>query len=271
MKLVTLACLTLVLCALNGCAAVNGLKPDPRDPFERTNRATFRVNDSLDRYVARPAASAYRKVVPKFAQTGVSNFMSNIGYPTVFINDFLQAKFRDGFSDVGRFLMNSTFGLGGLFDPASDAGLELHDEDFGQTLGKWGVPPGPYLMLPLIGPSSARDSFGLLLDQASDPRQYIGSTRAKIGLQLVHQLDKRSHLLDADAVLDRAADKYTIVRSAYLQRRLYRVKDGNVPDESPSDLEDPDPGADSQPAGSEPAPAVRLPAPAAAAESTPPR
>lgn len=238
------AAVALITVATSGCASVAGLKPDPRDPFERTNRAIFRVNDALDRGVARPAAMVYHRLTPQFVQTGVSNFMSNIGYPTVIINDILQGKFRDGLSDLGRFAMNTSFGLGGLFDPATSAGLEVHDEEFGQTLGKWGVPIGPYLMLPVLGPSSIRDSFGLALDTATDPRQYLRNTKVKWGLQGLRLLDRRTQLLGTDAVLERAADKYTFIRSAYLQHREYQMKDGKEPDQSPSDLDDPDPGAD---------------------------
>lgn len=229
---------------LTGCAAVPNLKPDPRDPFERSNRATFRFNEAMDRAIAKPVAKAYRKVTPQFAQTGVSNFMTNAGYPGVIINDFLQAKFHDGVADFGRFLMNTTFGIGGLFDPATRAGFDLHDEDFGQTLGKWGVKSGPYVMLPFLGPSTTRDTFGLVFDEAMDPREYISNTTLKWGIEALRQVDRRARLLDADAVLERASDKYVLVRSAYLQRREYQVLDGNVPDPQPDDIEDPDPGAD---------------------------
>ncbi len=236
--------LTALCLLLGGCAAASSIKPDLRDPFERSNRATFRFNDALDRAIAKPVTKVYRKVTPQFAQTGVSNFMTNVSYPTVILNDFLQAKFRDGFSDFGRLLMNSTVGVGGLFDPATRAGLDLHDEDFGQTLGRWGVKSGPYLVLPLIGPSTSRDTFGMVFDEASDPRMYIDNQALKWSLQALRQVDRRSKLMDADAVLDRAADKYVLVRSAYLQRREYQVKDGNVPDQVPEDMDDPDPGAD---------------------------
>ena len=244
MKSICRVAAALMLLALTGCATLDNVKPDSRDPFERANRATFRINDALDRGIAKPAAKAYHAITPHFAQTGVSNFFANLEYPTVILNDFLQAKFRDGFSDLGRFAMNTTVGLGGLFDPASSAGLDVHDEDFGQTLGKWGVPSGPYLVLPFLGPSSVRDGIGRGADQFSDPRQYVKNTRVKWSLEALGLLDKRTQLLGADAVLARAADRYAFVRSAYLQRREYLLKDGKVPDQSPSELEDPDPGAD---------------------------
>ena len=241
------------LCVLLGGCAAAPAKLDLRDPFERTNRATFRFNDALDRAVARPVTKVYRKVTPHFARTGVSNFMANAGYTTVILNDFLQAKFADGVADLGRLLLNSTLGLGGLLDPATAAGLEAHDEDFGQTLGKWGMKSGPYLVLPILGPSTIRDTFGLIPDEFADPRQYIKDPYVKWGLQLLRQVDRRSRLMDADAVLDRAADKYVLVRSAYLQRRAYQVLDGDMPDQLPEDMDDPDPGADSpQPAAVQP-------------------
>jgi phospholipid-binding lipoprotein MlaA len=249
-RLPALAALSLL--ALAGCATVKGDKLDRRDPYETANRATFRFNDALDRGIAKPVAKAYHNVTPQFAQRGVSNFMANAGYPTVIVNDFLQAKFRDGFADLGRLLLNSSFGLGGLLDPATAAGLESHDEDFGQTLGKWGVSSGAYLVLPLLGPSTMRDGFGMIADAATDPRQYINDSTIKWSLQALRQVDRRMRLLDADAVLERAADKYVLVRSAYLQRREYQVKDGNIPDQQPEDMEDPDPGADTPPQPADP-------------------
>ena len=155
--------LALVALSFAGCATLPG-KPDPRDPFERFNRSSFAFNDALDRAVAKPVAKAYKKVTPRVVRTGVSNFVSNLGTITTVVNDVLQGKMKQAGHDSGRFLLNSTLGLGGLFDPASAAGLERNNEDFGQTLGKWGVKSGPYLMLPLLGPSTVRDTVARLPD-----------------------------------------------------------------------------------------------------------
>lgn len=217
--------------ALCGCATHSSVRPDPRDPLERVNRATFAFNEALDRTVAKPVARGYRRVTPDLVERGVSNFFSNATYPTVLANNLLQGKFVDALSDTGRLLLNTTLGLGGLLDPASDIGLARNDEDFGQTLGRWGLRSGAYLMLPVLGPYTLRDGFGALVDEFTEPRQYLEDDSTRWGLWAGKQLDKRARLLDADAVLDRAGDKYVLVRSAYLQRREYLVRDGDVPEE----------------------------------------
>jgi phospholipid-binding lipoprotein MlaA len=148
----------LTLC---GCASLPpGSKRDPRDPWERMNRATYKFNDGLDRAIARPVAKAYVKVTPRFVQTGVSNFFDNVAYPITIVNDLLQGKIKQTCQDTGRLVVNTTIGIGGLFDPASKMGFDKNDEDFGQTLGKWGVHPGPYLVIPFFGFSDVRDGIG---------------------------------------------------------------------------------------------------------------
>jgi phospholipid-binding lipoprotein MlaA len=222
----------LIACAVfAGCAAPAGRKPDPRDPLERVNRATFAFNEALDRTIAKPAARAYTRAVPRVARKGVGNFFSNLEMPGVALNDLLQGKLRPAAHDLGRFLLNSTLGLAGLFDPATPAGLDRNDEDFGQTLGKWGVPVGAYLMLPVLGPSSVRDGIGGLADEYSDPSTYLEEGAARWGLEALKQLDRRARLLEGEAVLERAYDRYTLIRTAYLQRREYLVSDGEVPEQ----------------------------------------
>ena len=223
---------------LPGCASVKG-SIDPRDPMERFNRGTFKVNDALDRGVAKPAARAYRAVTPKFVRTGISNVLSNAAYPTVILNDLLQAKFKPAARDTGRLILNSTLGLAGLLDPATASGLEKNDEDFGQTLGRWGIPAGAYLVLPLLGPSSSRDAFGKVFDKGTEATTYIGSSSTKYIVTAVSLLDKRTGLLDTDALLERSGDKYALIRSAYLQRREYQVRDGEGSDAPPEEMEDP--------------------------------
>lgn len=221
----------LLACALlAACAAPPGRRPDPRDPFERVNRATFAFNDTVDRHVAKPVARGYRRFVPRVVRTGIGNFFTNLEIPGVALNDLLQGKLRPTAHDVGRFVLNTTLGLGGIFDPASAAGLDRNDEDFGQTLGKWGLSVGPYLVLPVLGPSSVRDGIGNVADEYTDPSTYIEDDALRWGLELPKQIDRRARLLDAEAVLEGAYDRYVLLRSAYLQRREYQVADGEVPE-----------------------------------------
>jgi phospholipid-binding lipoprotein MlaA len=223
-----LALTLALLCA--GCATVPSGKPDPRDPWERFNRTSFAINDALDRATLKPAAKAYKKVTPKIVRTGISNFISNLDTISTVINDVLQGKMRQAGQDSARFLMNTTLGLGGLFDPASAAGLERNDEDFGQTLGKWGVKSGPYLMLPLLGPSTVRDTLGRIPDQFTHPVNYLEDDSTRFLIRAVDVLDLRAGLLDLDAQLEKSYDRYAFVRSAWLQRREYMVTDGNIED-----------------------------------------
>jgi phospholipid-binding lipoprotein MlaA len=223
-----LALTLALLCA--GCATVPSGKPDPRDPWERFNRTSFAINDALDRATLKPAAKAYKKVTPKIVRTGISNFISNLDTISTVINDVLQGKMRQAGQDSARFLMNTTLGLGGLFDPASAAGLERNDEDFGQTLGKWGVKSGPYLMLPLLGPSTVRDTLGRIPDQFTHPVNYLEDDSTRFLIRAVDVLDLRAGLLDLDAQLEKSYDRYAFVRTAWLQRREYMVTDGNIED-----------------------------------------
>jgi phospholipid-binding lipoprotein MlaA len=242
--------------ALTGCASAPSAKPDPRDPWERFNRSTFKFNDALDRAIARPVAKGYVKVTPKFIRTGVSNWFNNLDTVPTIINDALQGKFRMAGHDTARFLLNSTLGLGGLFDPASAAGLDYNEEDLGQTLGKWGVKSGPYLVLPILGPSTGRDAFSRLADTYMEPVWYLEDDSTRYLIRLVDLLDQRAGLLELDAQLERSYDRYAFVRNAWLQRREYQVKDGNVEDES---LELEQEFNDDPPADAEPAPAPEAP------------
>lgn len=216
-----------------GCASQPITHRDPQDPFERINRVTFKVNDALDRAVAKPVAKTYVKVVPKFIRTGVSNVLSNAAYPTVIVNEILQAKFLPALRDTGRLLLNTTVGLGGLLDPASAAGLPRDDEDFGQTLGWWGVPPGPFIELPLLGASDVRDAIGLIPDEYTNGRHYIDDNAWFWGVAVLHLVDLRASLLKTEATLLQGVyDRYSFIRDAYLQRRKYLVHDGEVGGES---------------------------------------
>ena len=212
--------------ALTACASTGG---HPKDPFEPLNRATFSFNETADKYVMRPVAQVY-DYVPLPIKVGVGNFFGNIGDVWIGVNNVLQGKFVDGLSDGGRVLVNSTVGIFGLFDVASEMGLEKHDEDLGQTLGSWGVGEGPYIVLPFLGPSTVRDSVGLIGDLQVDPVwqfKEVAVRNSLTGLRLTH---RRAALLGADTTADQAAlDKYGYMRSFYLQYRLNQVYDGQPP------------------------------------------
>lgn len=213
---------------LTGCASLPPGPRDPRDPWERFNRSMYAVNDALDRGVAKPVAKGYVKVLPQPIRKGIGNFFNNLAYASTTANSLLQGKFGQFANDAGRFVVNSTLGLGGLFDPATRFGLATHDEDLGQTLGYWGVPAGPYLMRPIWGPSSVRDTFGDLSDFYIDPKYYVSSNFVKYGLVIQELVHDRAELLSTDQVIENAYDPYAFIRNAYLQRREYQVKDGAV-------------------------------------------
>jgi phospholipid-binding lipoprotein MlaA len=218
----------------------SGAKPDPRDRFERLNRSIYLFNVKVDHAVLRPAARAYVKITPRPVRTGVSNFMSNLTYTTTIINDFLQGQWRDGASDTTRIVVNTLFGLGGIFDVATPSGLDRHRADFGQTMGKWGVHSGPYVMLPFLGPSTVRDAIGLLSDEYTTIRAYIVDPYVRWGLFSLDTVDHRAGLLDEDKILDRSYDPYAFIRNVWLQRRDYQIHGDQPPEE-----QFPDPGDDS--------------------------
>ncbi|CAJ0799400.1 Intermembrane phospholipid transport system lipoprotein MlaA [Ralstonia condita] len=224
---------------LAGCAT--GPNANPADPIEPFNREVFRINEDFDKGVLKPVAQKYVDVVPSPARTAVSNFFSNAGDVYSAVNNLLQLKGTAALEDTMRVAINTVLGLGGLIDIASDAGLSKHKEDFGQTLGVWGVPAGPYIVWPLLGPSTVRDTAGFLVDWQMDPLTYFDST-ATYSLAVLRVVDVRASLLGASNVLEQGAvDKYTFLRDAYLQRRRYLIYDGNLPEDSdgakPEDVE----------------------------------
>jgi phospholipid-binding lipoprotein MlaA len=223
------AAFAIVLTALAGCATVPKDQRDPRDPYESFNRSVYKFNERVDRAVLRPTARAYRAVLPQFVRTSIGNFFSNINDVRVVLNQTLQGKFTTAYADFGRVAINSTLGVLGLFDIASEAGIEKHQEDFGQTLGWYGVQPGPYIMLPLFGPSNARDTVGWGADWFTDPLTYIDPTGLQYGLTAGRYVNRRADLLDATDVLKTTLDPYQFARDAYLQRRRNLVYDGKPP------------------------------------------
>ena len=222
---------------LAGCAATNPEYDDPRDPLEGYNRFMHEVNDTLDRAIIKPLAQGYKAVVPTPVDTGVTNFFNNVGDLTSILNNLLQFKLDRAVSDMGRVLVNTMAGALGFVDVASDFGMPRHNEDFGQTLGHWGAGPGPYFVLPLLGPNNIRDTFGLVADWYVDPVQQVDDSKWRWGLVALRGLDRRADLLSASKVLEEAAlDPYSFTRDAYLQKRRDMVYDGNPPPEDETEL-----------------------------------
>lgn len=222
--------LLVCLASLGGCASLPpGAKPDARDPWERMNRSTYRFNDALDKAVVRPVARGYKKAVPQVARSGIRNFFDNLQTPLVMLNDLLQGQMRSFVNDTARLVINTTFGIGGLFDPATAVGLDKNDRDFGQTLGKWGIHTGPYVVLPFLGPSDVRDTVGRAGDTYSTPTTYLDDPYWRWGLWTLDKVDQRSNLLSYDKLVDQAYDPYAFVRNAYLQNREFKVS-GSSPE-----------------------------------------
>lgn len=218
----------MMVAVLTACA--HAPAGTPSDPLQPVNRVTFKFNQTADRYVMRPVAQTYVNITPAFARKGVTNFFSNLFSPVTIVNDFLQGKFVRGGSDIGRLLLNSTLGLGGLFDVAgTHFGLEKHSEDFGQTLGYWGLGPGWYLVLPLLGPSTVRDAAGRVVDIPLNPLYYVDNKTLVWSLAAVYVISTRALFLSADRFIENALDPYLFVRDAYLQQRRYAIYDGNPP------------------------------------------
>ena len=249
-------CGAVSLLLLGGCASTG----NPRDPLEPLNRAIYKFNDGADHLLIKPAAEFYRFILPEFMRTGVSNFFSNINDVIVALNSLLQGKVTQAGSDVARLIVNSTVGVLGLFDVATEIGLEKHNEDFGQTLGYWGIGDGPYLVLPFLGPSSARDAVGWVGDFYTWPITYVEPERDRNILIAVRFISLRADLLEASRILETAAlDPYEFVRDAFLQRRRNLVYDGKPPPDE-DDIEN-----DSKPKAASPA----SPAPAEPGDPTP--
>lgn len=217
------------LLLLSGCASTSGFN-NPQDPFESMNRSIYKFNDALDRAVVKPVAKGYRAVVPTPGRIMVTNFFSNLDDVLVTLNDILQLKLKHAASDFGRVLINTTVGALGLADAATAVGLKKHNEDFGQTLGYWGIGSGPYLMLPILGPSSIRDGIGLYADSFPSMITQTRPIRVRNQAIVIKGISNRSNLLEQEKLLDTAViDRYSFIRDAYLAHRKNLVYDGNPP------------------------------------------
>jgi phospholipid-binding lipoprotein MlaA len=226
-RLKSVLMVALATSLLGGCATA-----DNRDPIEGFNRAMYAFNEGLDTVLIKPVAKGYDAVLPTPVRIGVTNFFGNIADLFIGVNNLLQGKPDQAFSDLGRVLINSTIGILGVFDVATEAGLEKHEEDFGQTFGRWGVGDGAYVVVPFFGPRTVRDTVGLVLDVKADPVGHIDDIPTRNTLTVLRVIDIRADLLPADKVIEEAAlDKYSYVRDGYLQRRRNLIYDGNPPRE----------------------------------------
>lgn len=215
-----------------GCAAnppQEGAPAANADPWEPMNRKVDTFNTKVDSVTLKPVAEGYKKVVPEFIQRRVSNFSNNLRGPLHIINNFLQGQGAQGLESTGRFLANSTIGLLGLFDVASHMGLEEHSEDFGQTFAVWGVPSGPYVIVPFYGPNTLRDALALPLDFVADPLFHYENDRVRYALYALRMIDLRARFLGVESFVEDSFDRYIAIRESYLQHRRYEVYDGNPP------------------------------------------
>ncbi|MBB3229440.1 MlaA family lipoprotein [Halomonas stenophila] len=217
----------LAVALLSGCASTaSSRQAQPEDPWEGFNRQVFAFNDTLDRYALKPAAQGYRFVTPDPVETGVGNFFANLGELRTTLNSLLQGKPGNAGIATGRFLVNSTVGVLGLFDVASHMELVGREEDFGQTLAVWGVGEGPYVVLPLLGPSTVRDTAGLPVDSYTYPLTYVEEDKVRLSLRVLDAIDTRAGLLDQERLI--RGDRYSFIRDSWLQRRRFEVNDGEL-------------------------------------------
>ena len=218
-----LVLVSLVLC-LSACATTQEV-----DPYEDFNRKMFALNRFGDKIIYKPFGKAYKAVIPSFARKGVNNFFDNLTTPRSALNNFLQGKPGRGFNELGRFLFNSTLGIGGLFDIAAKGGMERYDEDFSQTLAVWGVPDGPYVVIPIWGPRTVLSTASIPVDFVTDLQRQIGDTSVRDKLYILRLIDTRSRLLTTEEILNKSQDPYIAYREAYLQNREFVIHDGDPP------------------------------------------
>ena len=227
--IIKLLSIVMLLCIASGCATVTA--PDERDPWESYNRSIHSFNQAFDENIGQPVAEAYQFILPDFVETGIGNFFSNLNDLVVIVNDLLQFKFSQAMDDFGRVVYNTTFGLLGFIDVATHMDLPKHNEDFGQTLAVWGVGDGAYFVLPFLGPSTVRDTTGLLADVVFvDPLVNVHDDQVRWGLIVLRAIDRRASLLEATRIMEKSGiDPYVFMRNAYFQIRENQIYDGNPP------------------------------------------
>jgi len=222
--------IVLILFSLAGCSYQNELVYDSLDPFESANRSMYEFNENLDKAILEPAADTYDYVTPKPFRKLVNNVFNNAKYPITIANDLLQGKGKEFIQDTSRFVINTTIGLAGLFDPAASMGFQYRDEDFGQTLATWGLPQGPYMMVPFLGPYTLRELIGDVVDGSFSPLLNLDNSNSKIALNIADQIQKRSSLSALEEELYSSFDPYLYIRDSYFQNRKYKISDGEETD-----------------------------------------
>ncbi|MEO0574188.1 MAG: VacJ family lipoprotein [Pseudomonadota bacterium] len=228
-KRVTTVITLAVTACLAGCATSSTVPSE--DSWEGFNRGMFGFNNAADKVLVKPLAKGYKFITPDIVERGVTNVFSNLGYPVVIVNNLLQGKPVTALQDTGRFVLNSTIGVAGIFDIATPAGLPANNEDFGQTLAVWGVPSGPYVVLPFLGPSTLRDALSLPADQALDVRNHLDNTSIEDKLIVLQIISIRARLLALDEQINASNDPYVFIREAYLQNRNFVIYDGAPPEQ----------------------------------------
>ena len=223
---------------VSGCTSMPPGEGVEYDPWEKYNRSLYRFNEAVDKAITKPIAKGYNKVVPTPVRKSVTNFSANLGAPGSALNNFLQGKPAHGFQELARFVINSTFGIGGLFDVATYGGIEEHSEDFGQTAAVWGVPAGPYIMVPFLGPRTMRGAVTTPADSLTDPLYYYEVTSVRDKVYVLRLIDLRSRYLSLEDMLADSKDPYITVRESYLQNRKFDIHDGDPPLEDDADLYD---------------------------------
>lgn len=229
--------LLVVLCA-TGCASLPPGEPVEHDPWERLNRSLYSFNDAADSVSLKPIAKGYKKILPEPVRNGITNFAQNLGAPRNIVNNFLQGKPSRGVSELARFIVNSTIGLGGLIDVAAASGVEAHREDFGQTAAVWGVPAGPYVMVPFIGPQTLRDVILMPANIELDILHHVDESSIRDRLWVLRSIDLRHRVLSLEDLLADSADPYVTLRESYLQNREFEIYDGDPPMEDDDDFYD---------------------------------
>lgn len=233
-----LLALIVTTALVSGCATLPPGEPVDYDPWEKQNRKLFRFNEAVDKVTLKPIAKSYKKIVPEPIRDGVTNFAKNLGAPRNVVNNFLQGKPMDGMGELARFVVNTTFGIGGIFDVATGSGLEAHPEDFGQTAAVWGIPSGPYIMIPFLGPQTLRSAVLTPADIEFDLLHHVDESSVRDRLWVLRIIDLRHRVLSLEELMDGSQDPYVSLRESYWQNRQFQIYDGNPPIEEDDEFYD---------------------------------